>query len=283
MQNYEEILDNDELLKKLGWEEYFQLVIHYPEQVLTGFMDAYAQELNTSGINTVYFLNPASQFDILYIWLKIICQDKFEFVETTDYPVLKNQAAIVKPSYTFDKNSIKQSITITAMQDGNKDEIYLDLSHIRSLDGNCALLGGICGLLDQLSGIDFLLPVRSLVALLMHKAGALTWRVPFERNFAKGWAVRLYEKGLRYVTAGNVNDYAVIAAEWEKLLRNAGVDHGDQVIHLRSRLSLEEQATNAKTIFGDGKTLLEEAVTLYQLGVITGIYCAILNNKKKEE
>jgi hypothetical protein len=134
----------------------------------------------------------------------------------------------------------------------------------------------------MVSCFDFQKSINNLISLMMLKAGALTWRMPAESNFAKIWASYLCEKGLLKISADPEADFGIVAREWEKLLFEiGGITKGS----LELRLSSFQHPNIVKgidTIYGDGKDKIEEVVSLYHLGVVTAIYCAIINNMKKE-
>ena len=278
MKDFSKILDNDTLLNELGWGKMFNLTIHYPGQILLGFQKAKKHKLKLPVKPKFYFVNQRNQFNLLANWLKIISQDKIEIITSEDI-FLESETMIIKPHYS--QKEVLQHLVINIK---DEPEILLELKDIPTNDGNSVFLGAICGIMDMLSLIDFEKSINSLVSLMMLKAGALTWRVPAESNFAKIWANYLCEKGLLKISADPEVDFGIVAREWEKLLFEiGGITKGSLELRLSSfQHPGRKNVKGIDTIFGDGKSKIEEAVSLYHLGVITAIYCAIINNIRKE-
>lgn len=269
------ILDKDIQLKKLGLDDKFELMIHYPEQILQAWDKAANIHFN-SDISRICFFHQNSD-NLFFCWLKALLENSIELVHTSeDHIPGKDELFIYCQFANID--GLTQSVTLRL---ADKTE-HIDLSHIPSFDGKSIFIGAISRVLNN-SGIRKAgKKIKSLTGLMVQKAGALTWRVLLERNYAKILAVKLFEEGYDSILTLPEPGFTETAEFWDSELKKAGTLKGKDKIYLTSFQNKRDMEPGSEIIFADGSELLENLVSLYQLGMVTAIYTKILNNTNKE-
>ena len=291
MHKYQDILDNDEHLRILGWEKVYHKAIHFPEQILQGNQIRLKFSNIISNQKKIHIWTGGGENTLLIQLLQEIYRVKINIIGLDEIPVkwTDEKGWLIIPDYWNQAKCIPdaQGLLVLANKDPDRDflqTIYYSIKDISANEGLGIFIGLLCRFLDDAYNYDPGMLINKIVPFIMQKAGAIAWQCPLQSNFAKNQAVRLLDAD-HWQIKNSEADFQVIATYWQKKLEDyAGLKSGSGNTICLSRMLpqvlLPIIQVCSETIYADGDDPVCEILSLYYLVNIMAIYVAIIKQKK---
>ncbi len=287
MQKYQDILDNDERLRILGWEKIYHQAIHLPEQILSGNQIRFKFRNITSSQKEIYIWTDGDDNALLIQLLQEIYRDKLSILWLDEIPAdwSDEKGWLIIPDYRNQVEFIPDAPGILYLSDRDPARVlqqttYFSSNDIPANEGLGIFTGLLCLFLDDTYGFNSDPVINKIVAFIMQKAGVLARRNPLQINFAKMWAVRLLDADSWQIFSFE-DDFQYIAEYWRKKLESwAGLIPGKgkeiYLSRIQPKSSVSSMTDGSAVIYADGNDLLCEVLSLYYLVNLMAVYTAVI-------
>jgi hypothetical protein len=291
---YEDLLDKDDQMKALGWDEVYHQAIHFPEQVLQAYRTDTKVKLSTSTPQRITICQANGENDLLILLVVINFHDKLDITIINELPSEwhPDNGLLFIPDFDNQLKQIPDAegiIYLSSRSDDFSSAISkcINFENIPANEGLGMFLGFIYRYLDDLYGFDSSSEINKIVGADMQKAGVIAWRQPLKNNFAKSWAIRISKNETCRILSTQ-SHYSVICDYWQKKLQSwsAILPGDDKHIYLEEMMPAPKtpaKPAGAEIIFADGDDLLSQLISLHYLANGIAIYAAIIKQVKYKE